>query len=341
MVENSHGLSIGFGNVTNIILAATLLIFGLRDIFVGTVEKDYSEHKCRIVSWFLAHKHKVTAIHLARALGFTKLDHLKRRIKGNSSYDYKKAIEVLSKCVRKAEGDAKYYYGTDDENDKKHGSPYYIDSIGFAQKKENCVDLYNLIKTLINKVETEFHYVFSIKGGNMPLTTAFSTDCNSILSVVAKNRNEKVDSGCPDDNFINYEGFHDLFNIAEQNENSKIKGIAVACNLANGSTFLNAIKKYNVSIDRLKEIGKIPTNIEKIKNVYILYRAIKDGDLDDKYEEAGLKCYRYFDLDDRQKECLYNIGQKKKDIDDFLCYKCIKAKRAKPKCEAKHCYKTI
>lgn len=331
--------AVSFGDIANIILAAALLIFGLRDILVSTIIKDYSDHDNCIVRWFLSRKQQVTAVHLARALGFRNLDHLKRRIIGNKSYDYKKAIKILSKCVRKAENDAKYYYGSSDG--KKHNSPYYVDSMGFAQKKESCKELYMLITHLISKIEDDYEYVFSIKGGNMPLSNAFSMDNNSILSVVAKDKNEKVSSGSPYDSFINYEGFPDLVNKAKEKE-IKIKGIAIACNLANGSSFLNDIVAYNASIDTLKGSGIIPENIEKIKHVYILYRAIKGTELDDAYEAAGLKCYRYFDLDDNLKACLYSISKDDKDIDDFPCYKCIKGrgKRSK-KCEAKYCYKTL
>lgn len=326
----------GFGDWTNIILALALLIFGLRDIFVNNTAKDYSKSRNPLVSWFLSKKEQVTAKHFVRALGFPTLEDFRKQVKKKKSHNYRGAIRILSKCIIKSEDEAKYSYGSD----SRHQSLYYVDSMGFAQKKENCMDLYSVMIHLISKIETDYEYVFSIKGGNIPLATAFSMDNNSVLSIIAKDKNEMVNSGNNKDNLINYEGLRDLVEKAQENESREIKGIAIACNLANGSNFLDSIKAYNEKIEELKGDGTIPQNIQKIENVYILYRAIKGEELDSKFENAGLKCYRYFDLDDDFKACLYEIQNNRKRVDDFPCHKCIKGKK-KRNCTAKHCYKLI
>jgi hypothetical protein len=326
-------INMGFGDFTNIILAAALLIFGLRDIAINTIDKDFSKSKYLIIRWFLAKKEQVTARHILRELKL-KPEELRPIIYEEQPHNHRGAIHFLSKCIVKAEGDAKYSYG----NDGRHQSSYYVDSIGYTQNEKNSIVLCKIMKHLINKVDSEYHYVFSIKGGNIPLAAMFASE-NRILSITAKDRNEIVDSGNDKDIFINYEGFGNLVEEANGNEHIKRKGIAIACNLAEGSVFLDAITKYNERIEVLKTSGVIPANIEKIKNVYILYRAIKGGNLDAEYTRANLECYRYFDLDDASKECLYLIHNKDKHIDDFLCYECIK--RGKNRCCAKHCYKTL
>ena len=321
MEENSFELSIGFGNIANIILAATILIFGLRDIIVSTVDKDFSRSKYKIIRWFLAKKEKVAASHFLIELGL-KRGELIRKIKGEYPNDYKGAIHFLSKCIVEAHEGTTYTYGSEG----RHTSSHYVDSMGYTQDEDNCILLCDIMKHLIEKIDGSYRngYVFSIKGGNLPLTTKFSSR-NNVLSIIAKDTNEIVSSGGNKDCFINYEGFNRLVELAKKNEHIHRKGIAIACNLSNGNIFLRGIKKYNEEMTELKNSGTIPENIGKIENVFILYRTIKNGDLDDKYEEAGLKCYRYFDLDDNLKACLCNIEQKKKGIDDFICYKCIKA----------------
>lgn len=327
----------GFGDITNIILAAVLLLFGLRNIYMDNTTKDYSNHKNLLLKWFFSRKEYVAAIHIARALGFRTTEELRKKIKTPESYDYRGAINIISKCIIKAETDAYTY-----SSGSKHESPYYVDSMGFSQNKDNCKELYNVLLHLISKskIKDDYEYVFSIKGGNIPLATAFSMDNNSVLSIIAKDRNEKVNSGSSKDSLINYEGLRDLVEKAKDNTEKIIKGIAVACNLANGSNLLDAIKAYNESIKTLKDDGTIPQNIKEICNVYILYRAITGGELDNKYEEAGLICYRYFDLNDLSKACLYNIQKGVNIMEDFICYKCIKGKKQR-NCNAKYCYKSL
>jgi len=322
------------GDWTNIILAVILLIFGLRDIFVNNTAKDYSKNKYSFIRWFLSKQEKVTAIHLVRALGFETTKDFRNKIAEKKLYDYTGAIRILSECIVQAENDGSFTYGSNN----RHSSKYYVDSMGFAQKKENCYDLYNVMKYLISNVNTDYDYVFSIKGGNIPLITAFSMDNNDVLSIVAKDRNEMVNSGNISDSLINYEGLRDLMKKAKNNSKDT-KGIAIACNLADGSNFLDAIKLYNNKIDELKCSGILTQNIQKIKSVFILYRAIDSEELDKNYEQADLRCYRYFDLNEELKDSLFKIKNKSLKTEKYLCYECIKGR--KRKCNAKFCYKSF
>jgi hypothetical protein len=158
---------------------------------------------------------------------------------------------------------------------------------------------------------------------------------NKVLSIIAKDKNELIESGqylldCQ----IKYEGLLDLKNKAKDFKRN-LKGIAVTCNLANGGSFLDAIVTFNDNLKELKKVG-YPLNIDPISHVYVLYRAINDSKLDQNFNEAGLICYRYFDLTEDLKKNLYDQNM---TIEDFPCYQCINQKTRKPKCKAMHCYR--
>jgi len=328
------------GNILNYILGIALFLFSLRDIVANAIEKDYSQKKYPFyVRWFLSSKEKVVAKNFIRELGFSSREELVTKIKGKKSSGYSEAIELLSRCIVRAETDKTYVFGSVDSD--KHTSPYYVDSQGFAQKRENCKELYEMMLHLIHRVEKEYDYIFSIKGGNIPLAASFPTYNSDILSIIPKDKNEEVDSGSYKDFVINYEGFNFLIDKAKQNENTEINGIAITCNLSNGRTFLNSIKKYNEKIEELQSNGTITRNIKKIKNVYILYRAVDGEKLDEEFNAADLICYRYFDLSEDSKACLYAIKKGEKTIDDFPCYKCIKWDLNPQNCKVKHCYKSL
>lgn len=325
-----------FSDILSIITAVTLFLLFLRDVIVGNTTKDYSKDSRPLLRWLFSNKEKVTAKIILNELGLSREDVI-RKIKGEKKRGYQAAIKFLSECIIKADGDNKYEFGS--ENASKHQSQYYVDSQGYSHDEDNCNKLYNIITDLIDKVgiDKDYKYVFSIKGGNIPLAVKF-TKYSKIPSIMPKEKNEIVTSISSSDFEIRYEGFSLLKKLAENNPN-EVKGIAVTCNLSNGGTLLNHIKEYNDKIIELQNDGIIKNNIKKIENVYILYRAITGEKLDDDYEDAGLKCYRYFDLDDNAKDILY----KKRDIDEFPCYKCIKSKKKERynNCTAKHCYKTI
>lgn len=321
------------GNILNVILAVALFFFALRDIVANAIEKDFSTKEYPlIIRWFLSSKEQVIAKNFLRELGFPSKEKFKQKIEAMGPYDYSGAITFISNCIEKTEN-GEYEFG----RNKKHNSPYYIDSMSSAQNKKNCALLYDIMKHLIDKVDRNYQYVFSIKGGNIPLVVTFSKDDNDVLSVMAKDDNERVNLGHVKDNLINYEGLRDL-NDKASNEK---KGIAVTCNLTTGGTFLNAIKKYNSELRKLQEAGEVSYNIKKIEKVYILYKVTKDNELDDEYKKAGLVCYRYFDLDDGSKSCLLSIKNGQKKIEDFPCYQCIKWNIRPKNCAAKHCYKSL
>jgi len=331
---------LGFGDFANIFIAAILLIFFIRDIIVSLTKEDHSKSKHAFIRWFFSSKEQVIALHFLRGLGLTR-EELKDKIYDKEPNGYRGAIDILVNCIEKADKDGKYLFGSGGES--RHSSPYYLDSQGFSQNKDNCNHLYNVMLHLINKVDTDYDYVFSIKGGNIPLAAAFPKNNYNILSIMPKEQNEIVDSGTPNEDVkINYEGLRLLIEKAKQNGYKEIKGIAVTCNLSNGSRFLKAIKNYNEKIEELKHNDSyFPENIKKIENVYILYRAITEDKLDRDFKDADLKCYRYFDLDDDLKACLYSIKMREKEIDDFTCHQCIKWKREPQSCMAKHCYRSL
>jgi len=324
------------GTILNIILAAALFLVAFRDIVVNAIEKDFSQKKYHpIVRMLFSSKEQVAAKKFMWMLGFPEKEDFIKQVKGEKLHNYEGAIKFISECIEETKSNTKYKFGNN--SGKKHTSYFYVDSMSFAQKKENCEDLYKLMKHLIHQVDNDYHYVFSIKGGNIPLAVAFSKD---YLSIMPKDKNEEIDTGSPYDSLINYEGLKHLDSYAKYYESKDIKGVAITCNLTTGSTFLNAIKQYNDKIMELQNSGLIQNNIKKIENVYILYKVTKGPELDYEFENAGLKCYRYFDLDEDSKSCLLLIKEKKKKIEDFPCYQCIKWGKNKS-CEPKHCYKSL
>jgi hypothetical protein len=327
-----------FGTILNIIIAGLLFLVALRDIILNVTEKDFSQKKYPpIVRLLFSSKEQVVAKKFLLALGFSSCEDFKKQLTGGKLYNYKGAITFISDCIEPSKSSTNYKFGNDPR--KKHTSSFYVDSMSFAQKKDKCEDLYKLMKHLIHRVDRDYQYVFSIKGGNIPLAVAFSKDN---FSIMPKDQNEQIDTGSDSDSsFINYEGLRYLDEYAKRSEGKEIKGIAVTCNLTTGTTFLKAIETYNKTIEKLQKNGEVAKNIKRIENVYILYKVIDSNDLDINYASVGLKCYRYFDLNEEEsKPCLLSIKEGKKDIDDFPCYKCIKGKKPN-KCKAQNCYKLI
>jgi len=325
-----------FGFVMNIILAVFLFIFTIRDILLSNIAVDFSNSNW-FFKWFLSPKQHIAAKQLAKEMGFDSNEDVIKKTKKYKGDPCEDVIKYLSECIHKD----KYFFGSKDINEQKHTTDYYVDIMGFTHKKDNCEMLYKLISNLI-KHEGDYHYVFSTKDMNMSLLAMFPFKEN-VISIAAKENNNlsEVISKSNEEYFINYEGLRELQKYYRKNSNNPIKGIAVTCNLADGKKYLEEIIKFNEALEELKKSGEIGSKIQIIKTVYLLCRVIDNGDKDNfdiEYDEAGLKCYRYFDLNDDKKKFLLSISKGENESHDFPCYKCMK-KKGKPKCKNKNCYK--
>ena len=144
---------------------------------------------------------------------------------------------------------------------------------------------------------------------------------------------------------INFEGFSELEKAYQRNRNRKLRGIAIACNLSNGTNMLERIKDFNKTISEL-QMSEI---VEPITKVFILYRANNDHNvngqplLDVKYEAKGITCYRYFDLSEDLKNELFRIHSGGVSVNQFECVTCINTniKNAKQCKYAGRCLRSI
>ncbi len=319
--------SISFGDWLSFFVAVLLFLITIRDIIVANVDKDFSQSKNGILRFLFSRKEEITAKIIAHKMGFDNFEDLRRKIK----YDKNKTNErtllrMLSECIESTTGANEFFqFGN-------HRSKYYIDTMGYAMSKDNCDTMTSHLWALIQIAGiSDFDYVFTTKGGNIPLVSSFDS-FKEITKIVVK---EDKEGSCPEDLLkdasVKYEGF----TILNKNKSKKKKGIAIACNLANGGSLLNQVNFFNQKLAKLKDLGLIDDLIQPIEYVFILYRALDGPKLDEKCDKYGLKCYRYFDLDEDDKQIISS-----KKIEDTKCYKCINS-RSKAVCDAKYCYKNI
>ena len=342
MEEEIIQCSIACGDWLNYIIAVFLALITIRDLIISNTNKDYSKSNNWFTRTFLSRKETITAERIAREFGFSSTNDV-----NNAINTYKKEhiasdmpqtlIKLLSKCIIKSDSGYFQFNG--------HKSAYYVDTMGKATDKYNCIEMRKAIEYLIHNrkkgKERKYDYIFSTKGGNISLVSSFVTDNNKI-SIVAKDEGEVVDSGDVtnlSDSIINYEGLNTLIDYAQKEGRKEIKGIAIACNLANGSTLRQAIIKFNNTIKELQNNSVIALSIQPIENIFILYRAIDEEGFDHKFNIEKLTCYRFFDLNENSKKTLYEIQTNPDKIKDFRCYKCINNnnKKKKKMCNAQNC----
>ncbi len=317
--------SISVGDWLSVIVAVVLFLITLRDIIVANVNKDFSRSDNFLFRVLLSRKEEITAKIIASKMGFDTFEDLKKNItKDRHKVNEKSLLKLLSECIVTGNNE-QFKFGS-------HRSAYYIDTMGYAMKKDNCDTMTNHLWALIqNAGEDDFDYIFTTKGGNIPLVSSFDNFKN-ITKIIVKDTKE---GSCPGDILMDATVKYEGFTILKDNTKKKKKGIAIACNLANGGSLLNEVNYFNIKLVELKSMGAIDDSIQPIEYVFILYRALEGEKLDEKCERYNLKCYRYFDLseDDKQKICTHSI-------EDTRCYKCINS-RAKAMCNAKYCYKHI
>ena len=93
-----------------------------------------------------------------------------------------------------------------------------------------------------------------------------------------------------------------------------MKGVLIDCNAAGGGQLYHVVKEFN-------EFVKVRQyNIEPIKECFVLFKLTKEDsvtgtieDDDKKFTDIGCKLYRFFDLDEDDKDKIYSS---KKRIDE-------------------------
>lgn len=326
----------------NLSIALVLFLITIRDIIASNWDITKKSPKLR---FFFSRKEEITADRIMRVFGYNPTDITERKLFLRNARKLKgmpgllQLIDILSKSTIKSE--------SDDLQFSSHTTKYYIDTMGVAHDKSTCDTLNLLMSNLIRKAKCNFDYVYATKDDNNQLLSSFVNDYDDTFSILAKTSDDKSRAKAGDNGVkaqINYEGFGVLTDFINNHPNKDtITGIAVACNIANGSTLRKSILSYNKVIKELQDGVEIENiiKVQPITKTFILYRAINDTKLDADNETKGITCKRYFDLDENKKQELYEIKTGGKRAEDFSCYKCINDK-GNDGCIAKDkCYKSL
>ena len=184
-------------------------------------------------------------------------------------------------------------------------SSYYIDTMEMAHNEKDKQIMESIMAHLYaskgNKIKPGI--VVTPKGGN-PLFGLSVAEYYSANFIIAKSKNDKsrittVGSDAYMDFQINYEG---AWSVSDSLGDQKY--IIVDCNISGGSQLIdiaNDLRKVTASLSRAKTIS--PTE------VYILFRADGSGenDIDRKFNDNQCRLYRFFDLDEKLKEEIYQL----------------------------------
>lgn len=322
----------------NIIVAVLLFLISIRGIIVDYSRVDKSPYK--FIRFLFAKNEEITADRILEKLGYSSSE--KDLFRHNAKKMHSKEtlegiVDILSQATIKSTTVDQISFGS------SHSSSYYVDTMGIAHDDFICNEMNKFLWQLIRKKGlTNIDYVFSLKDSNTCLAASFEKERDKIFSIIAKTpdsdksyargMNRQMSA------YINFEGFQVLQEKAQSSR--ALRGIAIACNLSNGSSMLSRILDFNETIQVLIDEGLLTASVKPIDKVFVLYRAIDDPKLDTKFEDNGIICYRFFDLNEVKKAELFEIKQGEKKLSDFSCINCINHNKLKS-CKVKHCWKKL
>jgi len=88
------------------------------------------------------------------------------------------------------------------------------------------------------------------------------------------------------------------------------------CNCSGGSSLLHVAKSFN------EEISTLPkNNINRVKYVYVLFRADNEVDADKKFKNVEMELIRYFDLTEKIKKMLFELNTILKEYNNDALHK--------------------
>lgn len=185
-------------------------------------------------------------------------------------------------------------------------SQYYIDTMEIAHNEEELTKLRTIMTFLMQpRVRQKGLVLISPKCGN-PI---FAQQLSALLQtkeLLAKSDKDysRISSSVltPLDSFIiNYEGSWELIDNKKE-----YNGIVVDCNTTDGHQLLQIIKEINTISVQCRDVVKL--NLQK--TAFVLFCAnAQDDNIDEKFKEVGAELVRFFDLDERAKELLYQLKQ--------------------------------
>ncbi len=322
----------------NIIVAVLLFLISIRSIVVDYSRADKSPYK--LIRILFAKNEEITADRILEKLGYSpsEKDLFRRNAKKMQSNEMLEGIVgILAKATIKSSTEDQVSFGS------SHSSSYYVDTMGIAHDEFTCKEMNKFLWQLIRKKGlTNIDYVFSLKDSNTCLASSFDKGYDKIFSIIAKTPDSDKSYARGVNHqmsaYINFEGFQVLQDRAKNSH--ALRGIAIACNLSNGSSMLTRILDFNATIKALTDGGHLSPSVKPIDKVFVLYRAVDDPKLDKNFEDEGITCYRFFDLNEARKAELFEIKNGDKNSSNFSCIECIKHHNVK-ECNAKHCWKKL
>lgn len=195
-------------------------------------------------------------------------------------------------------------------------SKYYINTMDAVHNSSDLDDLTTIMVRLIDSIigDRKIDFIIVPKGGNPLLAQNIARRFNLLL-IIAKDQN---DSARPPDNIeeakiftIRYEGLNELLKKDSQGTKKKYRGIVLDCNTSGGTQLTNIVQEFNRFVDACG------CNVEHLSQVYVLFKLVKinkeskkEIKIDQQFLDIGCQLYRFFDLDEDDKERLAGLPGK-------------------------------
>lgn len=306
-------------NITSILTTLILCILSLvtlRDVMV----KFGLKPKWKLLQgWFEANYEKEILFQVLKDLGLNQSQIGEVRKKNETLYKgyTTKKIDHYEECLVALLANYTYPLLGNKEygNETRESSQYYIHTMEMVHNEENLrrlsLIMYNLIvRDKANSKQLDF--IIVPKGGNPFLAKCVSEMLKVDLLVLKGSQEESslkisVDEDSLTYFKINFEGGNELLKKQKSHDIKKIRGIVIDCNTSGGSQVFNAITIFN----KLVEKGTLKS--EYIDTAYVLFR-VDDGKnkFDDKLlNTKNYRLIRYFDLNEKLKKQLYELGSEK------------------------------
>lgn len=236
-------------------------------------------------------------------------------------------ISLLSRHIYKSNDHLSY------GKDTIVNTRYYVNTMEAIHDRSDAVIMCTLIQKLIASESCHASapdFIITPKLGNPLLAYKYAEQCE-IMFVISKPGDDLDKSrarNAPEEfSFkINYEGAKDVIDRA-RNLGRKLNGVALDCNVSNGSQLKSTVDNFN------KYIEKLDLPINKIEYGITLFKVDDKDDLDfkDMQHTQSFIIMRYFDLSEKVKEMIYSKSQEydekylnfnndgsKKDINDIF-----------------------
>lgn len=201
---------------------------------------------------------------------------------------------------------------------------YYINTLGASLSERDLRIMTWYILNLVSKKLQEIDFVVSPKTGNVLLGYSVAKELDALFLIVKSTEERSRVKGVNNEEIlteINIEGSNFLLekvkNLEGSADNKALKGIIVDCNFSGGTQILTCYKELKRVLDS-KGVSK--KRVE-LKNVFTLFKVDSspiNSELQRLVDSGSLYIYRYFDLDEKAKEILYQIKENNSTLSAFI-----------------------